>query len=218
MRYFGVFFFLFAFLVRILISHVNKTKSRKNTIEPFEFFDHFSHERIRVEKFSNNNIDSLLPSEKISILAKDFKSLQGNWCFKYKWKAKSSIDKISLFVEDWAKENNISFTKDSEFVIRICSPGWHYPKHYDCVNNRMFIIEGSRFAIIDGKEFNAKPGDMIFVPIGSMHEFWGDENNISIVVNIEDRPKNADTCEEKFDKDFKIQKFRANKIETIRKY
>jgi mannose-6-phosphate isomerase-like protein (cupin superfamily) len=74
--------------------------------------------------------------------------------------------------------------------VRLSNGNWHFPNHFDCVDNFAVVLAGTRKVILDqrGPPLVLHAGDILYIPAGQEHEFWcdtaADELNILFTVNL----------------------------------
>ncbi len=71
--------------------------------------------------------------------------------------------------------------------------GGFMPYHTNTVEHEQFVLIGEAKVVIDGKEFKAKKGDILFIPTGVPHSYEnigkGDYEFLCLVPNIKDEVK-----------------------------
>lgn len=87
----------------------------------------------------------------------------------------------------------ISTEEAPNFALRkfTMQPGGGMPLHTNLVEHEQYVLRGQAHIGIDGKEFDVKPGDVVFIPAGAPHFYHntGDEpfEFLCIVPNQADR-------------------------------
>jgi hypothetical protein len=95
------------------------------------------------------------------------------------------------------------------YSIRFTTGLWHYPNHYDCLDNYAFVLSGTRKVRLDRTTVRTlEVGDMLYLPSPQEHEFWCDTatHHLNILFNINFAPEHGRLeCEEAFRKDYPFQ-------------
>lgn len=78
--------------------------------------------------------------------------------------------------------------EEVECCLRITNGDWHYPAHYDCVDNYALVLAGQRFCRLDGvTTHHLTAGQYLYIPMGQTHEFWcsGDHSELNLLFNVD---------------------------------
>jgi quercetin dioxygenase-like cupin family protein len=87
--------------------------------------------------------------------------------------------KVDFLIRDAA------FGKNCSIDVTQAMPGSHYPAHYhSCHDEIDYVIQGRANMTVDGKNYSIKPGDLIYIPPFTVHDFVvvGDETYQVIVI------------------------------------
>lgn len=88
-----------------------------------------------------------------------------------------------------------------EFCVRFTNGKRHFPNHYDCIDNYLLILAGTRKCRLDRKtNYTLHQGDMLYIPSEQEHEFWCDTSNqdLNILLNINFNPPDHLQCKVRF--------------------
>ena len=89
----------------------------------------------------------------------------------------------------------ISSEKAPHFAMRKfkIQKGGYMPYHTNSVEHEQFVLSGEAKVVIDGEEFRAKKGDVLFIPAGIPHSYEsvGEEDYefLCLVPNLKDEVK-----------------------------
>jgi quercetin dioxygenase-like cupin family protein len=65
-----------------------------------------------------------------------------------------------------------AFGKNCSIDVTQAMPGSHYPAHYhSCHDEIDYVIQGRANMTVEGKSYSAKPGDLIYIPPFTVHDF-----------------------------------------------
>lgn len=177
--------------------------------DTYKFIDRFGKEIVKLDYFINDNKPTLYATKSEEIeLRKWLEPYPKGFMTKINLRDKNSY--IMNYFDKWIKTQNIPSKLSDRMelepytiTIRICGDKWHYPNHFDALDNFMIILEGTRICKINGtKVYNLKKGDIFYIPAGTYHEFWIDKSELNVALNINfKRPDMVD----KFDKAYPIQ-------------
>jgi len=103
------------------------------------------------------------------------------------------------------------------YLARLSNGAWHFPNHFDCVDNFAVVIAGTRKVRLNREDppLTLQAGDVLYIPSELEHEFWcdtaDDELNILFTVNL--TPLNLDAanrCSVRFASLYPHQQHRLN--------
>ncbi len=99
---------------------------------------------------------------------------------------------INKFIEENTIDRKIGFLtkqtvlgKNASINLTQLAPGAHFKAHYHSISDEIdFVIQGQANMTIDGEVRPIKPGDLIYLPPGTVHGFdaLGTENLLVLVV------------------------------------
>lgn len=87
--------------------------------------------------------------------------------------------KIDFFIKEAA------FGKNCSINVTQAMPGSHYAAHYHSGHDEIdYVIQGQANMTVDGKDYSVKPGDLIYIPPFTVHDFtaMGDETYQVMVI------------------------------------
>ena len=87
------------------------------------------------------------------------------------------------------------------YGFRLSNGGWHFPNHFDCIDNFVVVVAGQRKVKLDKKTIiTLYPGDILYMPMGQEHEFWCDtpSDTLNVLFNVNLQPLDVKQCKERF--------------------
>lgn len=97
------------------------------------------------------------------------------------------------------RERYYTFGEEVECCLRITNGDWHYPAHYDCVDNYALVLRGQRYCRLDEATIlHLTAGQYLYIPMGQTHEFWcgGDHHELNLLFNVDFVPAGPATVRE----------------------
>lgn len=173
-----------------------------------------SEEKVQLLKYNSKKI--LHPSKYKNILFEDFFEIN-----KYKYDNNKYQIKLSLvnkknysfikyfnkLISFCKKKFKKQFTSDIKpNALRISKENWSFQNHFDCSNQILTQLVGTRKIIITYKNkkilYVLNPGDILFLPLGVWHEIPNTigKYNVNFNLNSEENSKASELCNSKFNK------------------
>lgn len=115
---------------------------------------------------------------------------------------KSLVDKVDEEIryaeKSWGEYRVLDVSNKSMTIQVILRAGHKMSYHSHCRRMEIWtVIDGTGMAIVDGKEYSVKPGDVISLPVGCWHTIIAFEDGIEIIevqigddISVNDKQKN----------------------------
>jgi mannose-6-phosphate isomerase-like protein (cupin superfamily) len=182
---------------------------------------------LRIEYFRDPQGQAILePTARKDVLLQDWitdPSGWSGWASKLKWRPHSQHP-IARYMDAWltkhltslpvALQERLGRDSNTEFCLRLSNGSWHYPNHYDCVDNYALVLAGERHVSLErGTPRILSTGDFCYIPAGQEHEFWctGSASQVNILFNVDFNlpPTERLACRTAFDRQHPYQAARV---------
>lgn len=209
---------------------VFKNEIPSEIIENFEISNlklNHGNEKLNLLEYLNN--DEFNPKQYKKIHLKDFiNSNEFKNDNNKKYQIKFSFKEIKnnnfgLYFNDLIKycqkkfnNNNFNFYP---YVFRMSKNNWSFPNHFDCTDQILCQLHGSRKIIVNFNNkdttYNLEPGDILFLPVNKYHSVTQTNGNFNINFNLASISEKSASCSKEFDRIWKRQSIRCIKNNCI---